>query len=300
MAIDVESARKAIHQKVAAPLGLSLEQAAEGVIRVINSVMAKAIRRLSVEKGYDPRDFTLISFGGGGPLHAAELAADLQIPKVLVPFAPGVSSALGLLTADFRHDYVRSTLRQASLTTVDQLTKCLVDLQTAAVAQMNSEHVDTQAITFRPSLDMRYLGQGFSLQVRFTLAELADWKTLGPVVSRFHDSHRATYSYCDEQAETEIVNIRLAAIGQLPKPNFSQLPDATQDAVSAAKSSRNAYIDGRFEKVSVYERSKLMAGSHVDGPAIVEQVDSTTLILRGQLCRVDESGNLMIILEDHQ
>jgi len=300
MAIDMESARKAIHQKVAAPLGLSLEQAAEGVIRVINSVMAKAIRRLSVEKGYDPRDFTLISFGGGGPLHAAELAADLQIPKVLVPFAPGVSSALGLLTADFRHDYVRSTLRRSSLTTVDQLMKCLADLRTAAVAQMNREHVDTQAIIFRPCLDMRYLGQGFSLQVRFSLAELAEWKTLGPLVSRFHDSHRAAYSYCDEHAETEIVNIRLAAIGELPRPNFSQLPDTTRDAVSVAKGSRNAYIDGRFESVCVYERSKLLAGSHVDGPAIVEQVDSTTLILRGQIGRTDEFGNLMIILENHQ
>jgi N-methylhydantoinase A len=300
MAIDVESARRAIHQEVAVPLGLFLEQAAEGVIRVINSVMAKAIRRLSVEKGYDPRDFTLISFGGGGPLHAAKLATDLQIPRVLVPFAPGVSSALGLLTADFRHDYVRTILSKASLTHVDQLIKCLADLWAAAAAQMNREHVDTEGITFLPSLDMRYLGQGYSLQIRFTLAELADWKTLGPLVSRFHDSHRAAYSYSDELAETEIVNVRLAAIGQLSKPNFSQLPETTEDTVSAVKGSRNAYIDGKFETVCVYERSKLMAGSRIQGPAIVEQVDSTTLILQGQLGRTDEFGNLMIILEDQQ
>jgi N-methylhydantoinase A len=299
MGIQAELARKAIGEKVAAPLGLSVERAAEGMIRVINAVMAKAIRRLSVEKGYDPRDFTLISFGGGGPLHAAELAADLQIPRVLVPLAPGVSSALGLLTADFRHDYVRTFLSQTSRVNVDQLTRLLTEMRTAAVEQMSQEWLDTQAILFLPSLDMRYLGQGFSLQVRFSLEECASWKTLEPLVDRFHDSHRDAYGYCDKQAPTEIVNLRLAAIGQLPRPNFPRLPKMKGNSVSAVKGMRDVYINGRFETAHVYERSRLGDGSCIDGPAIVEQVDSTTLILPQQQAVTDEFGNLTILLESH-
>src|SRR5262249_58090703 len=110
MQIDAAQARRAIREKIADPLGLELEEAAEGILRVINAVMAKAIRRLSVERGYDPRDFALVSFGGGGPVHAVDLALDLQMPQVVIPPAPGVSSALGLLTADFRHDYVQTLL----------------------------------------------------------------------------------------------------------------------------------------------------------------------------------------------
>jgi N-methylhydantoinase A len=299
MGVHTEFARNAIRQKVAAPLGLSVERAAEGIIRVINAVMAKAIRRLSVEKGYDPRDFTLISFGGGGPLHAAELASDLQIPRVLIPITPGVSSALGLLTADFRHDYVRTVLSQSSRLNVDQLMRLLAEMRGAAVEQMSRECVDTQAILFLPSLDMRYLGQGFSLQVRFSLEEFKNWTTLDPLIDRFHDSHRAAYGYSDKQAMTEIVNIRLAAVGRLPRPNFSRLPEMQGDAISAVKGLRDVYINGRLETAHVYERSRLGGGSCIDGPAIVEQADSTTLILPQQQAVTDEFGNLTILLESH-
>ena len=165
------------------PLGLKLEEAAEGIIRVINAVMAKAIRRLSVEKGYDPREFTLVSFGGAGPLHATMLAAELQIPRVLVPLAPGVSSSLGLLTADFRHDFVRTVLWKMPQIRVGQLGELCAQLEAQALERMTREHVDARDVIVTPSADLRYQGQGFSLETRFTLEELkagVTWKPWRP------------------------------------------------------------------------------------------------------------------------
>ncbi|PYV36707.1 MAG: 5-oxoprolinase, partial [Acidobacteria bacterium] len=156
MRLDPERARQAILDKLAGPLNLSLEQAAEGVLRVINAVMAKVIRRLSVERGYDPREFTLISFGGGGPLQAVDLALDLQFPKVLIPPTPGVSSALGLLTADFRHDYVRTLLWRTNSCSLEELHSHLTSLRRQAQVQMAEEGLSADSTIFWPQLDMRY------------------------------------------------------------------------------------------------------------------------------------------------
>ena len=298
MAIDADLSRKAIQENIAAPLGLGVVEAAEGIIRVINAVMAKAIRRLSVEKGYDPREFTLVSFGGGGPLHAAELAADLQIPRILVPPTPGVSSALGLITADFRHDYVRTVLwkeRQASLKQFESL---LEELQSSALAQLETEGVDSDLVTFVTSSDVRYEGQGFSLPVSFGLEELSGWSNLDPLVQRFHQRHQATYGYHDDQAATEIVNMRLAAIGRLSPARLGRLSQRQSDPGPAFKEERQIYVDGRFRTANVYERSRLGWGAVVEGPAIVEQLDSTTLVLPGQRAETDEFGNLMISSEN--
>jgi len=292
--VDVERARKAIQDKIADPLGLTPVRAAEGIVRVINAVMAKAIRRLSVEKGYDPREFTLISFGGAGPLHAAELAADLQIPRILVPPAPGVSSAMGLITADFRHDYVRSVLWKTNLSDVAQLSEVCADLRAAAAAQMSKEQVENGFVQFVPSLDMRYFGQGFSLNIHFTLEELGKLQNLDGLVRKFHETHFFTYGYSDERALTEIVNVRLAAIGRLPRAAFPRLRRGEKDASRAEKGTREICIDGEFQQVRVYERSKLGADSLIQGPAIVEQVDSTTLVLPSQRAVTDEFDNLML------
>ena len=298
MAIDVECARKAIQQKIAGPLGLKLEEAAEGIIRVINAVMAKAIRRLSVEKGYDPREFTLVSFGGAGPLHATMLAAELQIPRVLVPLAPGVSSSLGLLTADFRHDFVRTVLWKMPQMRVGQLGELCAQLEAQALERMTREHVDARDVIVTASADLRYQGQGFSLETRFTLEELKGWSDLEALASRFHQLHQAAYGYSDERETIEIVNVRLTATGRLPQPQFESYNKERADASAAVKGSRQAYLEGKFYNVPVYDRAKLSRGIQVNGPAIVEQLDSTTLIFPNQRAVVEEFGNLMIWLED--
>ena len=300
MAIDAELSAKAIEEGIAAPLGLELVEAAEGIVRVINAVMAKAIRRLSVEKGYDPREFTLVSFGGGGPLHAAELAADLQIPRVLVPPVPGVSSALGLITADFRHDYVRTVLWKQQQASLGQFKAQLGEMQAAALAQMKKEGVASDLVVFVAASDLRYEGQGFSLPVSFDLEELSGWNDLAPLIRRFHQRHQETYGYHDRQAATEVVNLRLAAIGRLAPATLAQLPRRQPDPGPALEGTRKIYVEGRFTDAEVYRRSGLGWGSVVTGPAIVEQLDSTTLILPGQRAETDEFGNLMIAWENRQ
>ena len=300
MAIDAELSAKAIGEGIAAPLGLELVEAAEGIVRVINAVMAKAIRRLSVEKGYDPREFTLVSFGGGGPLHAVELAADLQIPRVLVPPVPGVSSALGLITADFRHDYVRTVLWKQQQASLHQFKAQLGEMQAAALAQMKKEGVASDLVVFVAASDLRYEGQGFSLPVSFDLDELSGWNDLVPLIRRFHQRHQETYGYHDRQAATEVVNLRLAAIGRLAPATLAQLPRRQPDPGPALEGTRKIYVEGRFTDAEVYRRSGLGWGSVVTGPAIVEQLDSTTLILPGQRAETDEFGNLMIAWENRQ
>ena len=298
MAIDAELSGKAIQENIAAPLGLDLVEAAEGIIRVINAVMAKAIRRLSVEKGYDPREFTLVSFGGGGPLHAAELAADLQIPRILVPPTPGVSSALGLITADFRHDYVRTVLWKEQQATLEQFETLLEKMKSSALVQLKKEGVGSSLVSFVTASDVRYEGQGFSLPVSFGLEELTAWSNLQPLVQRFHQQHQETYGYHDDQAATEIVNMRLAAVGRLSPARLSRLRPQQSDPSSAFKEERKIYVDGRFTTAQVYDRPRLGWGAVVQGPAIVEQLDSTTLILPGQRAETDEFGNLMIASEN--
>ena len=300
MAIDKNLAKKVIQEKIATPLGLPLYKAAEGIVRVINAVMAKAIRRLSVEKGYDPREFTLVSFGGGGPIHAAELATELQIPRVLVPPSPGVSSALGLLTADFRHDYVRTVLWAEKQATLKQLLQVINEMKVLALTQMENEGLNGSEIIFVAGLDMRYQGQGFSLPVSFNVEDLSIWKNLSPLIRIFHQNHQATYGYHDEKTLTEIVNIRLASVGKLPKPHPSKFQQKQVDLNSSIKKPRKVYFSGRFEETIVYDRSKLGWGAIVKGPAIIEQLDSTTLILPGQQGEIDKLNNLIISLEDIQ
>ncbi|PYV18283.1 MAG: hypothetical protein DMG07_04240 [Acidobacteria bacterium] len=298
MSIDDTLARRAIEERIARPLGLGVAAAAEGILRVINAVMAKAIRRLSVEKGYDPREFTLVAFGGAGPLHATTLASELQVPRVLVPPAPGVSSALGLLTADFRHDYVRTVLGPVSGTSLEALRRLYTELRERATADMRRERVAPERVSLLASVDMRYQGQGFSLQPRFTLDELDAWTDLEPLVARFHELHHSAYGYSDAREATEIVNVRLAAIGRLPEPRLQPLAQGSEDPSAAFKRRRRVWIDGAPQDAAVYDRTRLLAGNRVEGPAVIEQIDSTTVIFRGQRAVVDEFGNVIVLLEE--
>jgi N-methylhydantoinase A len=292
--IDARLARRAIQEKIAYPLGLSVEQAAEGILRVINSVMVKAIRRLSVEKGYDPRDFILVSFGGAGPLHAIDLALDLQIPRILIPPIPGASSALGLLTADFRHDYVRTMLWKSSQHQIIELENEMHTLEAAAIAQMVAEGIETHTITFLPSVDMRYVGQGFSLQASFSMEEMASWDSFQVLENRFHEQHQGSFGYSDRSAPTEIVNLRLVGVGMMPPPEFPTLTPDGSEPSGAVKGTREVYFEGGWRQVTIYERSRLNCGNRIQGPAIIEQVDSTTFFYPEQTAEIDRFGNILI------
>ena len=295
MPLDEVAARAVIAENIAAPLGLSVENAAEGIIRVVNANMIRGIRRVSVERGHDPRRFGMFCFGGGGPLHGVEMAAELSIPQVIIPIHPGVNSAVGLLMADFRYDYSKTYLRQISNVNLAECTEHYNTLESQALAEMQAEHLAQDKIAFQRSVDMRYYGQGYEVEVPLAPGPMTV-ETVEQLKADFNRLHAQMYGYDQPDEEMEIVYLRLAAIGAVAKPEFYRAPRATPDASQAAKGSRKVYLDGRHVDMTLYDRALLKPGNRFEGPAIVEQFDSTTFIKAGQAARVDEFNNLFIEL----
>ncbi len=293
IALDADRAREAIGRRIAAPLGLSIEDAAEGILRVVNATMIRGIRLVSVERGFDPRDFALVCFGGAGPVHAVRLAQELDITTALVPGGPGVTCALGLLMADFRHDYSRTFLAAVDGLEPAALTAAFRELTERASAQMCAEGVAREAIVFHRAADMRYQGQGYELAVPLPCRdyERADLAALGRELARIH---REGYGYAMAPETAEIVTLRLTAIGLRGKPQFRTAESVPADPAPARKGQRRVYMDGRHREVAVYDRPRLRPGMRVAAPAIVEQVDSTTVLFDGYELTVDGFGNLII------
>ena len=294
MKLDVDLARKAVQERIAGPLDLGLEEAAEGIVRVVNAGMIKGIRVVSVAKGYDPREFTLVTFGGAGPVHAAELAAELDIPRVLVPIAPGVTSAMGLLMADLRHDLVRTVLMSSADAKASDLGETYADLETEALAQMDREGVPSDEVALVRTADVRYLGQGYELEVPVSGGAVTD-SELDAVYGRFHDAHTRAYGHASPDRPLEVVNLRTTALVKLPQPRLEKadlVGDANPDR--ARRESRDVVFHNKSISTTVYDRTKLIAGDSLEGPAIVEQLDSTTVVWPEQTANVDQYGNLVL------
>lgn len=291
--LDVARARAAIGAEVAQPLGLGIEDAAEGILRVVNATMIRGIRLVSVERGFDPRDFALVCFGGAGPVHAVRLAQELDIPTALVPGGPGVTCALGLLMADFRHDYSRTFLCAVARLDPAALTGAFRELEQRAGAQMIDEGVARDAIVFTRSADMRYQGQGYELAVPVAAGDCSG-AVLAQMARELGRLHREGYGYEMAAESAEIVTLRLTAIGIRGKPRFRTRELGGTDARPALKESRRVYVDAGFRDVPVYDRPRLEPGMRIVAPAIVEQFDSTTVLFDGYDLRVDAFGNLVI------
>jgi N-methylhydantoinase A len=297
--LRLDLARQTIQQHVADPLGLSLEAAAEGIVRIVNANMLKGIRIVSVERGYDPREFTIVAFGGGGPVHAAELARELRARSVMVPVAPGITSAIGLLMADFRHDYSRTFLQTTDALDFEELNKAFDALGSQATAQLLADRVPAKDILLLRSLEMRYRGQGHNLEVTVPAGKL-DQASLQIINEAFHRQHQTAYGYGQPEEMTEFVSLRLAGVGRLPKPHQRRIESNGQDASPALVSQRQVYLNGHWRKTPVYSRDLLRANHRLEGPAIVEQLDSTTVILPGQKAEIDAQGNILIAIESRR
>ena len=293
MNLDVERARAAVHDRIAVPLGLDLNEAAEGMIRVVNATMVKGIRVVSVAKGYEPREFCMVAFGGAGPAHASELARELDIPNVLVPIAPGVTSALGLLMTDMRHDYVRTVLRLAEESAHKELGRQYMEMESEALQQMSREAISKKQVTLLRVADARYLGQGFELEVPVRGGNLES-QHITSLVEQFHEAHRKRYGYGNPDNPVEIVNLRIAAIVSLPRPQFRAASTNPVPATSVKLGSREVYFDGQPVSTDIYNRSLLHSGHVIQGPAIIEQLDTTTVVWPNQTARVDAYANLML------
>lgn len=291
--LDMELSRKVILEKIAKPMNITLEQAAEGIFRVINSTMLRGIRMVSLEKGFDPREFTLVSFGGAGPVHAVKLAQELNIPKMIVPEGPGVNCALGLLMADFRHDYSQTFLYLVRTLEPDKLSQAFRSMEEKAIEQMVQEGVPKKDIILLRSLDLRYLGQGYELEIQAPNKTYSK-EDLTSLCNRYSEVHNGKYGYTMPSDTVQIVNLRLTSIGLLPKPVLHEEMPGGTDASGAWKGRRRVYMDGQWIEVPIYERKTLRYENKIIGPAIIEQLDSTTVLFKGYEIVVDRYRNLIV------
>lgn len=296
--VDYAAAERVI-QAVAEPLGVSMLRAADGIVRIVNVKMAQAIRAISTERGFDLRDFTLLPFGGAGPLHACQIALDLGIPRVLVPTAPGATSALGLLMSDVKHDFVRSRLSDVAELDLEAASELFRQMVGGARKQLAAEGFSDDEIQLRYFLDMRYSGQGYENPV--PVAELPlTRESLAAYRSDFDAIHEQCHGHAARDQAVEVVNYRVQAIGVVPAVAMPVIGEAAGDAGSARAGVRNAYFATAAEEpieVPVYSRERLRAGHRFAGPAIVEQYDSTTVICPEQVATVDGYGNLVITMK---
>ena len=259
---------------------------AQGIVDVANAVMEKAIRVISVERGHDPRDFTLVAFGGAGGLHACELAAALDIPRVLIPALPGALSALGILRADVTKDLSR-TVRlevQSMAAARPALARAITELESNGRELMEAEGFSSSVVRIHRSLDVRYAGQSYELNVPFA----------GDFISAFHRAHEKRYGYFDRSRRCEVVNIRARFTGRTPKPALPAVPRGGRDAKKAKVSHSPVLFRGRPKPTPIYDRARLLSGNRVGGPAIVTEYSATTLILPDWSGRVDRNGNLIL------
>jgi N-methylhydantoinase A len=286
--LDLARARAYMHRQ-RGPMA-SAEAFAQGIVEVANAVMEKAIRVISVERGHDPRDYTLVAFGGAGALHVCELAAALEIPRVLVPCFPGALSALGILRADVTKDLSR-TVRLVAKTAGEArpaLLREFAALEREGRRQMVAEGFSGSSLEVRRSLDVRYAGQSYELNVPFD----------GNFIAAFHRAHDQRYGYFDPERACEIVNIRARFAGRTPKFSLPKLRRGGPSAAAARAGKSYVGFRGRKMLAPVYNRAELLAGNRLSGPAIVTEYSATTLIPPEWSSRVDRIGNL--ILEPRQ
>jgi N-methylhydantoinase A len=291
MPLDEGAARAGIAQRLA-PLDLDVTEAAIGIVRLAVANMVLAVRGVSVERGYDPRDFALLAQGGNGPLHALEIARELNVPTVVVPRLPAIFSAVGMLMADLRHDYVQThytALADADLAELDERFEELVGL---GRERLQSEGVGADAMAFERSLDLRYVGQEFALPVRVEPEELRDGDEAA-IRARFHAAHEHRYGYATVDEEVEMVNLRVVARGARPRP---ALPPSDGPGGDSLLGRRDVWLTDPDQPVScaVHARDRLRPGDEVAGPAVIEERTSTTLLWEGDVATVAAGEELIV------
>ncbi|MDE0059523.1 MAG: hydantoinase/oxoprolinase family protein [Defluviicoccus sp.] len=295
MTMDPELARAAVEQRVAGPLELDAIEAASGIIRIVNSNMAVDLRLAFQRRGADPRDFALVAFGGAGPLHAAALAREVGIPKVVVPLAPGLNSAFGLLQTDVRHVYVKSSVGVLAGLAADAMEEEFAGLEARAWADLREEGFDGEDAALRRQIDMRYLHQGYQLAVD-CLARPVDAAEKAALKTRFDELHLRVYGASAPDEEAETVTFRVIAEIAVPKLELPKIEAGDGDPARAETGVRELYdfTSGSFADCKVYDRALLRAGDAIAGPAAIEQFDSTMIVLAGQSATVEAHGNLVI------
>lgn len=294
MPIDPGLAREAIEKGLCGSLGIDVTRAAAGILEIVNVNMMGAVRVISVEQGEDPRDFTLVPFGGAGPLHAADVARNMGIPRILVPPRPGLLSAIGLIHADTRGDFSLTRLVVADPANLAVLNGGLGELWERSRDWLAGEGMKDETGIAQWLADMRYVGQNFELSIPIPSAKL-DAAGLSAVVDTFHQQHKSSYGYDLPDQRVEIVNLRLSVTVPRRTPTAERPPESKASAENAIVERRPVWFpENGFIDTPVYDRARISAGAEFEGPAIVEQMDATTVVPPRSTVSVDAFGNLII------
>jgi N-methylhydantoinase A len=301
MRLDAGRARAAIENKVARALGLGVAEAAEGIIRIIDVKMEEAIKAISTMRGHDLRDFMLLAFGGAGPLHAGRMARELGMAGVIVPLYPGVFSAIGLLMSDVKHDYIRSRMTPLSDVTPADVNGMLEQLSAQALDELRGDGFADDHIRIEHALDLRYAGQGYEV----TCPVLSDLQSidlqstdLAELRLAFDRRHQAMFGHMAPEESVEIVSYRVRGIGLVPPVEMPRFKRAGGTLADARRETRRVRFDGAETDCPVYQRERLDVGLTFAGPAILDQLDCTTVICPGQVAHVDEWKNLIVTQEE--
>jgi N-methylhydantoinase A len=301
MRLDRLAAETALRRRLAQPLGVNLDRAASGILQVATSAMANAVRHVTLERGLDPRDFTLVAYGGGGPLHAAFVAKELSIRTVIIPHAPGHFSALGMLMADLRRDYVQTLFERLDDLEMFELEDQFGKLEAEGRRALEQSGIPTDRIVFERAADMRYVGQEHAVAVRMPV-NVGDESARAEIKRLFDQAHELRYSHSAPEESADIVSLRVSAIGRLGKPQLPQIARGEKmPPANARRGARAISFEGAGSvEALVFDRTKLLEGNLITGPAIIEEAASTTVVERGDTVTVDAFGHLVMQLGDAQ
>jgi N-methylhydantoinase A len=288
MRLDPGLARQ-VMETISKKVGLSPEVCALGIIRILEAQMVGSLRLVSIERGHDPRDFTLFACGGAGGMHAASLARELGAPRVISPQLPAHLAPWGILTSDLRESFSRTDGRLLSQLKKETLTQSIAELREEGASRLGVEGFDPSDVRFRSHLELRYVGQRHTVKIPFDPGE----STLAKVAEDFHQAHHELYGYSRPRAPVELVTLRLDAEGILEKPNVERLPEGKPGR--GKKGMRQVWLDSvGSTEVPIYDRELLVAGERIEGPAIIEETASSTLLYAGQSLQVSSYGMLEV------
>ncbi|MCH9037115.1 MAG: hydantoinase/oxoprolinase family protein [Chloroflexi bacterium] len=297
MTIFPDRASQAIQESVGDPLGLNLLDAAQGIVDIVNSNMADAVRMVSIERGHDPREFTLVAFGGAGPVHAGKLASELGITRVVIPPNPGAFSAMGLVCTDLKRDYVRTLYTAFVEEARGPIREAYSEVEAEAREMLTRSDIQEEKRSFRYSMDLRYEYQAYELSVPVGASEIEDGSLAG-IAQRFHDQHMTMYGYNAPDEPIQLVNLRVTAIGQLGGNYIAQKATSSNASMDQA---RTAYREVFFKETGktrcpIYDRGALPIGTPVPGPAVIQEANSTIVVYPGQSARATEWGTIELTL----
>lgn len=294
--LSVDKARDAIKTGIADFFGMELVDATYGIVKVADVTMSHAIRAITIERGYDPRDFTMIAFGGAGPMHSLALARELKIPNVIVPQVPAHFSAWGMLLTDIRHDFVQTYIRPLDEADVNEVNDLYLKLEKEGTEELKKEGIPEDLMTLIRSVDMRYVGQEHTVNVPAPggVFKPEDKKN---VRNEFDELHEKRYGHCAREESTEIVDLRLTTIGVVTKPKFVKIRSGEEEPpISAHRGKRLVYFEEQrdYIKCDAYLRDAFLAGNKIYGPAVIEEYASTTVIHPEDIALVNEYGHIVI------